>query len=167
MAEPAQRIAQRDGAVEVVEGEHPLAPARTGQPLGLLGQELGAGRDHEHVVVQPGPVGELHLVRGRFDAVAFRDAELDSVMQLSAAGTDDLVRAGEPARDEQESRLVEVPIVAVDHHDLRRVAIGAAQPVRDERPAGAGAEDDDAWHGVTVPALSRRRIRVRRSPRCG
>ena len=51
---------QRGGAVEVVEREDLLHPARPGQPLGLLRDEAGAGGDDQHVVVERRAVGQVH-----------------------------------------------------------------------------------------------------------
>ena len=46
-------------------------------------------------------------------------AELDAVAQLGVPRAHDLVRLGEPEGHEQQPRLVDVAVVAVDDHDLR------------------------------------------------
>ena len=70
-----------------------------------------------------------------------------------AARPDDLVGVGEPEGDEQQARLVDVAVVAVDDVDLGLVGVEApAQPVGDHRAARAAAEDDDplARHGLRL-----------------
>jgi hypothetical protein len=55
-----------------------------------------------------------------------------------------VVGVGEPEGDEEQARLVDVPVVAVDDADSGLVGPEpAAQPVGDHRAAGAAAEDDD------------------------
>jgi hypothetical protein len=53
-----------------------------------------------------------------------------------------------------------VPVVAVDDDDLRRIAVGASQPVGHECAARTSAEDDDAGHGSTVTRAAPARIRA-------
>ncbi len=79
--------------------------------------------------------------------------EDDAVAELAAARADDLVGLREAEGDEQQPRLVDVQVVAVDDVDLRLVGPEApAQPVGGHRPAGPAAEDDDAFPGH-VPHL--------------
>ena len=117
--EVAQRVAQRRRALERVEGEDRLAPAGPGQPLGLLGQQRRARtrrRARRRRCVSP-PT-RWTAFAGGLDAVDLGEAELDPVVQLRAARADDLVRLGQAERDEQQARLVDVAVVAVDDHDL-------------------------------------------------
>jgi hypothetical protein len=70
--------------------------------------------------------------------------EVDPAPELSAARPDDLVQLRHPEGHEEQTRLVDVPVVAVDDVDLGLVGVvSAAQPVRGHRPAGAAAEDHD------------------------
>jgi hypothetical protein len=58
----------------------------------------------------------VHGVLGRIDAVDLGDPEVDALMKLRAARSDDVLRIGETEGHEQQARLVDVTIVAVDHH---------------------------------------------------
>ena len=65
--------------------------------------------------------------------------------ELGAPRSNELGWLGKSERDEQQARLVDVGVVAVNHDDLRRVAIeGAAQPVGHDGSTGAATEDHDA-----------------------
>ena len=55
-----------------------------------------------------------------------------------------LGRIGQAERHEQQTGLVDVAVVAVDHDDLDLVAARTAQSVGGQGAAGSGAEDDDA-----------------------
>ena len=89
-------------------------------------------------------------VAGRLDAVDLGEAELDPVMQLRSTRADDLVRVGQAEGHEQQARLVDVAVVAIDDHDLDTVAVRALQAVGRERPAGPGTQDDDAMADVHI-----------------
>ena len=61
-----------------------------------------------------------------------------------AARAHDLVGVGEPERDEEEPRLVDVPVVLVHDRDLGLVAaVELAEAVRHQRAARAATEDHD------------------------
>ncbi len=140
---------QRARAFEGVEGEDAVHPSGTGQSLGLVGEELHAARDDEHVVREHGAIGQPDLVpleRHRFDVGFMED---DAGLQLLLAGSDDVLGLGQAEGNEEQSGLVDVPIVVVD--DADEGVLGsehAAESVCDQRPAGAGAEDHDSvGHG--------------------
>ena len=126
-----------------------------GQALGLLGLQAHAGRDDEHVVGEHGSVVEQHLVAlgpDFFDLVLMED---DAASQLAPARPHDLVHVREPERDEEQARLVDVPVVAVDDVDLGLVRVeAAAQPVGGHRAARAAAEDDDLLPAHDAPPAS-------------
>ena len=62
--------------------------------------------------------------------------------KLASPRPHDLLEMRQPERDEQQARLVDVSIVAVDDVDLRLVKIEtAAQPVGGHRAAGSPAEN--------------------------
>ena len=121
-----------------------LVPAGAGEALGLLRLQTRAGGDDEHVVGEDGAVVEQDLVALDADRVDLSLVEDDAVSQLPFARPDDLVQRGEPEGDEEQARLVDVAVVAVDDVDLGLVGVEApAQPVGDHRAAGAAAQDDD------------------------
>ena len=119
--EALERVVQRRCPLGRVEGERSLVPARARQTLGLVRLQAHTGRDDEDVVSEHGAVIKQDLVSldpHLFDLVLVKD---DVGTQLSSPRTDDLVDVGEPERDEQQSGLVDVAIVAVDDVDLRLV----------------------------------------------
>ena len=128
--EALERPSQRLGAFRVVEGEHALVPAGTGQALGLLGLQAHAGGDHEHVVGEHGAVVEQHLVALGLDLVDLVLMEDDAVVAAGAgAGRTISLELREPERHEEQAGLVDVAVVAVDDVDLglvRRRSGGAA-----------------------------------------
>ena len=90
--------------------------------------------------------------------------EADAGAELAPARAGQPTRLGPAERHEQQAGLVDVAVVAVDHDDLGVLRRGSPpQPVRDQRAAGAAAEDDDpfhtrrsrpgalAWSGALVP----------------
>ena len=87
------------------------------QALGLLGHQPGSGRDDEDVVAEGRTVAEVHLVGLDVDVVDRRFDELDAVVQLPFARTHDVLGVRQPERHEQQTRLVDVPVVLVDHRD--------------------------------------------------
>jgi hypothetical protein len=107
--------------------------------------------DDEDVVGEGGAVVEQELVPLDPDRVDLTLVEDDPVSQLPHPWADDLVQRGEPERDEEQPRLVDVAVVEVDDVDLGFVGVETpAQPVGDHRAAGAAAEDDDPRHGPRV-----------------
>jgi hypothetical protein len=50
---------------------------------------------------------------------------------------------GQTERDEQQSRLIHVAVVTVDHRDPSRIAVLPSQTVRGERASGTTTKDDD------------------------
>ena len=156
--EAGQRVAQRGRRLELEEREDPLPPAGPGEALGLLGQQRGPRRDHEDVVGDRLAAVQVDGVRRRVDVLDLGEAELDAVVQLRAARADDLGRIGQPERHEQQTGLVDVAVVAVDHDDLDLVAARTAQSVGGQGAAGSGAEDEDA--ASHVPSVASRRARV-------
>ena len=150
--EGGQGGAERGRTFGGVEGEDLLHPARTGQALGLLGHQAGAGGDDEHVVGERGAVGEVHLVGLDVDAVDGGLDEPDAVVQLPLPRPHDVLAVGQAERHEQQARLVDVAVVLVDHGDLGLVrAVEAPEAVGGQRAAGAAAEDHDPrGHGPTV-----------------
>ena len=155
--EPGQLGGEGGGAVEVVEGEDLLHPARSGQPFGLLGDEAGAGGDDEHVVVERRAVGQVHLLGVDVDVVDGRLVVVDAGVQLLAAGADDVLGVGQAERHEQQTRLVDVAVVLVDDGD-RDVGQLLAEPVRRQRAARTRSQDDNPCiHGSS---FGRRRPEV-------
>ena len=142
--EVLERRGQRGRALEAVEREDRLVPARAGHALGLLREQAGAGGDDEDVVVEHRAVGEVDGTIAGLDPVDLGADEPDALVQLGAARPDDGVRVGKPERDEEQPGLVDVAVVLVDDGDRGVIAEEPAEPVGDERPAGAPAEDDDA-----------------------
>jgi len=86
--------------------------------------------------------------------------EDDAVAQLLPPRPHDLVHLREPERDKEQSRLVDVPVVAVDDVDLGLIVVeAAAQPVGGHRAAGSPAEDHDPFPGhVLSPPVSTHRV---------
>jgi hypothetical protein len=156
--EALERAGQRGGAVERVEVEGGLAPARAGEAGQLLGGDARAGGDDEHVVVERAAVLEEHAVGGGVDAVERRDDELGLGRQDRPAGAHQLARRGLAEGHEEQPRLVDVVVVLVDH---RHAPLGGVQradeAVGHGGPTGAGAEDDEAFHaGASVSVLPSR-----------
>ena len=139
--ELGQRAPQRRRAVKRVEGEDPLHPARAGEAVGLLREQPGAGRDHQHVVWDGRPVGQQDLVPVQVDAVHSGLPEGDTRTELAVPRPDQAAGLGLPERHEQQARLVDVLVIGIDDDDLGGAAKHAAQPVGDQRPAGAAAQD--------------------------
>ena len=81
--------------------------------------------------------------------------EDDAVAELAPARPHDLLHVREPEGDEEQARLVDVPVVAIDDVDLGLVRVeAAAQPVGGHRAAGAAAEDDDLLPAHDAPPAS-------------
>ena len=142
------------GPVRVVKGEDALVPARAGQPVGLLRLQARPGSDDEHVVRKPASVAEQHPVPVEIDRRNFGLVKEDAVAQLPPARSHDLVARCEAEGDEEQTGLVDVTIVPVDHVDLRLVRpVTPPEPIRGHGAAGAAAEDDDlllAHEGLSV-----------------
>jgi hypothetical protein len=69
--------------------------------------------------------------------------------------TDQAGRPGQPERHEQQARLVHVLVVGIDDDDLHRVTVQQPpQPVSQQRPAGAAAQDHDSLHSSMLPRSS-------------
>ena len=67
--------------------------------------------------------------------------EDDPAAELAAPRANDLVGVGEAEGDEEQPRLVHVPVVPVDDVDVGLMGLDpAAQPVGHHRAAGAAAE---------------------------
>ena len=143
--EARQVSGKRRRAFERVEGEDLLHPARAGESLGFLRDERRPGGDDEDVVGERGAVREVNGVRLHVDVFDGVLAVVDALAKLAAAGPHDVLRVGETERNEQEARLVHVAVVLIDDRDRDFVlGEGAPQPVRHERAARSGPEDDDA-----------------------
>jgi hypothetical protein len=72
--------------------------------------------------------------------------EDDAVTQLPPARPHNLLDLRQPEGDEEQARLVDVPVVAVDDVDLGLVGVeAAAQSVGGHRAAGAAAENHDPF----------------------
>ena len=152
--EPLQRRRQRGGPFEVVEGEDPLHPARPRQTVGLLGDQAGAGGHHQHVVDERRPVRQVHPPGVDVDVPDRALVEVDARVELLVSGTDDAVRVGQAERHEQQARLVDVTIVAVDHGD-RDVGQLLAEPVRGQGATRARSQDDHPCaHGCAFPTTT-------------
>jgi hypothetical protein len=165
--EGVQRLAQRLGALGGIEGEDVLLPARPGQPVGLFRQQLRAGGHDQDVISQHGPALQVHLVARHLDTVDPGLAVADAGAELAPARAGYPPHVGQAERDEEQSGLVHVAVVAVHHDDLRGLrAVGPPQPVRDQRPAGATTENDDSLHGANL-VRTRRRGQRRWSPDSG
>jgi hypothetical protein len=155
--EPVQRLAQGLGARGGVEGEDVPLPPGPGQPVGLVRQQLRAGRHDQDVVVQRVPVRQVHPVVLDVDVVDRGLAVGDAVMQLPPARAGYPPHVGQAERDEQQSRLVHVGVVAVHHDDVGGLRpVGPPQPVREQRPAGAATENDDPFHALNLGREHRR-----------
>ena len=142
--EALERTVQRLGAFGAVEGEDALVPAGSRQTFGLLGLQPHAGGDDEHVVWQHRSVVEQHLVALDPDLLDLVLMEDDAASQLAPARSHDLLELRQSERDEEQSGLVDVPVVAVDDVDLRLVGVeAAAQAVGGHRAARPAAEDHD------------------------
>ena len=88
----------------------------------------------------------MHGVRIDVDTLDRDLAEVDALMELVAPRADDLVDVGQPERDEEQPRLVDVVVVLVHDDDLN-VLCGkeAPQAVGAQRPPGSPAEDHDPF----------------------
>ena len=84
--EALEREVQGRGALGGVEGEDRLAPAGAGQPLGLLGDQAGTGRHDQQVVVEGGPLGQVHPLGLEVDVVDGRLHEVDAPVELAGRG---------------------------------------------------------------------------------
>ena len=131
------------------------------EALGLLRLKRCAGGDHQHVVMHLDTVGEMNRVVDEIDALDLCETKIDAAAKLLVARPDDLLGLGEPERDEQQAGLVHVAVVAVDDRDARLIAVLPLQPVRDQRPSGAPAENDDPVDPSHHPSWSA----IRRPPR--
>src|SRR6266542_4211136 len=81
--------------------------------------------------------------------------EDDAAAQLAPAWPHDLLHVREPEGDEEQARLVDVPVVAVDDVDLGLVRVeAAAQPVGGHRAAGPPAEDHDLLLAHDAPPVA-------------
>jgi hypothetical protein len=91
-------------------------------------------------------------VRVDVDALDWSLPEFDVLVQLVMSRADDLVGAGQPERDEEQSWLVDVVIVLVDDDDLDLFwGKDPSQAVGAERPPGSSTEDHDPFgHGPMV-----------------
>ena len=86
----------------------------------------------------------MNLVRVDVDVVDRRLDELDALVQLPFAGAHDVFAVCQPERYEEQTRLVDVPVVLVDHRDGRRLKrVQPSKPVGGQRAAGSAAEDHD------------------------
>ena len=78
------------------------------------------------------------------DVVDPRLVELDPTVQLAGSRPDDLLDCGQAERDEQQTGLVDVPVVLVDHSNLKvGFGIAFAKAVGHQRAAGTATEDHD------------------------
>ncbi len=85
----------------------------------------------------------MDFLRFRLDAVDRRLDELDVVVQLARPWSDDVLRMGQAERHEQQTGLIDVSIVLVDHLDLQLVGVeDPTQSIGDERATGTTTEDD-------------------------
>ena len=167
--ERRQRGAERGRPFGRVEGEDVLHPSRTGETLGLLGHQPGAGGDDKHVVAERAAVGEVHLVGSDVDPVDGGLDEADAIAQLPFSRPHDVLAVGQPERHEQQPRLVDVAVVLVDHGDLGLVhPIPTPQPVRDQRAARPTAEHDNArFHTPNLRPRPLRQIEAKVTRRLG
>ena len=89
------------------------------------------------------------------------EAKLDPVVKLRSARPHEPRRVGQPERNEQQPRLIHVAVVAVDHGDLRRIAVALAKAVRGERTAGTATKDQNPrTHTSIVEPVWLRAIRA-------
>ena len=161
VGEPLQRRVQRRRPVGRVEREHVFHPAGPGQPFGFPGQKAGSGGHHEDVVVQDAPAIEVHAVTGQVNVVDPGVAEGNAIAELPLPQPDEMGQVSQAERHEQQTGLVDVLGVLVDHHDLgvlRRV--GPAQPVRGQGSARAPAQDHDALHTFHPAMRARDAVRA-------
>jgi hypothetical protein len=104
------------------------------------------GRNDQHVVGEDAAVVEQQFVALDPDLLDRVLVEDDAVAQLPTARPHDLLDLRQPEGDEEQPRLVDVPVVAVDDMDLRLVGVEAApQPVGRHRAAGTAAENHDPF----------------------
>ena len=82
------------------------------------GHEPRAGGDDQDVVGKHAAVAQVHLVGGGVDAVDLGLREHDVAVQLAAPRPDEVLGVGEAERHEQQPRLVDVGVVAIDDGDL-------------------------------------------------
>ena len=79
----------------------------------------------------------------------------DAGTQLSSPRTDDLIDVREAEGDEEQPRLVDVAIVAVDDVDLGLVRVEVtSQPVRSHGAAGTAPQDDDLLLAHDAPPVT-------------
>ena len=145
MVEFPQRGVQGGGTGQVVERVHGLAPAGSGQPFGVLGDEPCPGRDDQDVVPQQRAVLEEHPVLVDVHVVDGAAVVADRPVQLVRPGAHELVRRRQPERQEQQTRLVDVVVVLVDDGDLDVGTEHPPQAVRRQRATGARAKDHDMF----------------------
>ena len=107
----------------LVEGEDAFVPASSRHPFGLLGLQTHAGGHDEHVVREDSAVVEQHLVALDPDLRDLVLMEDDAVAQLAPTRSHDLVHVREAERNEEQPRLVDVAVVAVDDVDLSLVGV--------------------------------------------
>jgi hypothetical protein len=139
-----------------------LVPTGGGHAFRLFRLQPHAARDDESVVGKHRSVHEQHLVALDPDLRDLVLVEDDASVQLTPPRPHDLVDVRQPERNEEEARLVDVTVVAVDDMDLRLVQVeAAAQPVRDHRAACSPAEDDDAVPAHAASAFCPRRSSMR------
>jgi hypothetical protein len=137
------RVVQGGRALKRVEVEDPLTPPRARHTVSLTRQQRRAAGDHQHVVAERLPAGQVHGVLGGLDPVDLGEPELDPVPQVLAARADDSVGLLHPERDQQLTGLIDVAVIAVDHDDLHRLAITPVHTVGRQRPRGTPSEDHD------------------------
>ena len=153
--EARQRPLERRGSRQVVEGEDALVPARPGHAFGLLGLEPDAARNDEDVVRECGAVVEQYLVAVDRDGLDLVLVEDDPVTQLALTRSHDRLDLRQSERHEEQARLVDVPVVAVDDVDLCLVRVEAVvQPVGGDRATRPAAEDHDLFRCHSVPPWS-------------
>jgi hypothetical protein len=139
--EAFQRRLQRGRARQVIEGEHPLHPSRAGQPFGLLRQQPGSGGDDQDVVAQHTAVFQHDPVPLDVDPVHAAVAVADTTVQLTHPGPREIPRLSDAERQEQQPRLIDVVVVAVNNRDRHIRTQLAPQPVRRDRAAGTATEN--------------------------
>ena len=85
----------------------------------------------------------------RLDQLDLGDDDVHAAGQIIAPGALHIVVAVDAEGNEQESRLVVVDLGLVDDGDLPLVAVQfVLEFVGDDGAGCAGAEDDDAFHGL-------------------
>jgi hypothetical protein len=99
----------------------------------------------------------VNLVGVDVDTVDRGFDELDADVQLPFAGTHDVFAVRKAERHEEQTRLVDVPVVLVDHRYGRLfVRVQPPQTVGGQGAAGSAAEDHDPRsHRTNVPDPTR------------